>query len=115
MNKRICLPKYIFKNKTSFIDFKIQFYFNLGYKHHVSSSEIKNISKYEYTFEDKTINQKQEIKLNNFLIKLLNCFKIDLIKEGLKIDINLLNKEVLKYNENENTLERIRCMDYWYW
>jgi len=107
MNKRIKFLKYIFKNKTSFIDFKIQFYFNLGYNHHVSSSEIENIKKYEFTFNDKTLNQKQEIKLNNFLIKLLNCFKIYLMKEGLKIDVKLMNKNELKYNEKENTLKRI--------
>ena len=53
MIKRICFSKYIFKNKTSFIDFKIKFYFNLGYKHKVSKSEIKNISKYEYTLKKK--------------------------------------------------------------
>ena len=107
MNKKIKFSKYIFKNKKSFVDFKIQFYFNLGYKHHVSSSEIKNISKYEYTFEEKTLNQKQEIKLNNFLKELLNCFKINLIKEGLKIDINLINKKKLEFNENENSLKKI--------
>jgi len=114
MNKRIKFSKYIFKNKTSFIDFKIKFYFNLGYNHHVSSSEIKNIKKYEYTFEEKTTNQKQEIKLNNFLIKLLNCFKIDLIKESLKIDVDLMNEKFLKYNENENTLERIGNKYYYF-
>ena len=111
MNKRIKFLKYIFKNKTSFIDFKIQFYFNLGYNHHVSSSEIENIKKYEFTFNDKTLNQKQEIKLNNFLIKLLNCFKIDLIKEGLKIDIETMEVDEVKYDEKENTLEKIRNTD----
>ena len=35
-------------------------------------SEIKNISKYQFTFDEKTLNQKRELKLNNFLIKLLN-------------------------------------------
>jgi len=107
MIKRIKFSKYIFKNKTSFIDFKIKFYYNLFYKHHVSTTKIENIKKYEYTFENKTLNQKQEIKLNNFLIRLLNCFKIDLNKECPKIDAELMNEKFFKYNEKGNILEKI--------
>ena len=76
-----------YKIKNSFIDFKIKFYFDLFFKYSILEEEISNISSI-FQFSKKLINQKQEIKLNNFL-------KINLNQNQKKEEENKIKKEII--------------------
>ncbi len=56
------LKKFI---KNSFINLKIIFFFDLNFKYFIKEEEIENYSKY-FQFSKKLLNEKLEIKLNNF-------------------------------------------------
>jgi len=93
------------KTKNSFIDLKIEFKGSPLHKDEIKVEEIVYCSRF-ISFEEKPHKVKQEIRLNDFLKICLR--KRDAMKKLLLgIDVSKMNKEELKYNENEFTLEKI--------
>jgi len=82
--------------KNSFIYLIFKFEYDINFIYSISENNIENFQKYYITFEKKSIKQKQEIKLNDFLkkkidfytyenINIINIDTEDVTKNGLKL------------------------------
>ena len=95
------------KIKNSFIDLNIIFKFDYWYIHTISEEQIENTNRF-IRFYDKSLLQKEEILLNDYLKKeLRKIVALKKEKERLKIDTDLIPGYITKYDEKENTLEKI--------
>jgi len=93
------------KIKNSFIDLNIIFKFDFWYIHKINEEQIEKINRF-VRFYNKSLCQKEEILLNDYLKNELRKI-VALKKERLKIDVDLMDEYQLKYDEKENTLEKI--------
>ena len=84
---------------NTLIDTYIKFKFDFGYEHKVGEEEIENSRRFVHYYE-KSLQQKQEIKLNDYLKK-------ELRRRFVKINVEFKNKDKFKYDVYTNILEKI--------
>jgi len=89
------------KIKNSFIDVILIFKYDFWYVHKINEEQIKNVNRF-VRFENKSLCQKEEILLNDYLKKELRK-NVELWKaERLKIDITIDDKNLLVYDKINN-------------